>query len=81
MMVKRVSTLLSACALAGVMVALSGTTAQAAPMVVFNTTGSFGGGGNSITFGGVEGGPNTATLTYTGTPNDLDLADGTSTSS
>jgi len=76
MMFKRVSTLLSACALAGVMVVMSGTQAQAAPMVVFNTTGDFGGGGNSITFGGIEGGLNTMTLTYAGTPNDLDLADG-----
>ena len=76
MMFKRVSTLLSACALAAVMVVLSGTGAQAAPMVVFNTTGDFGGSGNTITFGGVEGGLNTMTLTYAGTPNDLDLVDG-----
>ena len=76
MMFKRVSTLLSACALAGFMVAMSGTNAHAAPMVVFNTTGSFGGGGNTITFGGNPGDPNTATLTYTGTPNNLDLFNG-----
>ena len=57
MMFKRVSTLLSACALAGVMVAMTGTTAHAAPLVVFSTTGSFNGGGNTITFGGVGGPP------------------------
>ena len=76
MIFKRASTLLSACALAGVMVILSGTRAQAAPMVVFDTTGDFGGGGDTITFGGIAGGPNTVTLTYAGTPNNLDLADG-----
>jgi len=65
MMFKRVSTLLSACALAGVMVAFTGTAAHAATMVSFSTTGSFGGGGNTITF--VDGG--TATLTFFGTTN------------
>ena len=75
-MLKRVSTLLSACALAGVMVALSAASASAAPMVDFSVTGLFGNGSTSITFGGIEGGPNTATLTYAGTTNSLDLADG-----
>jgi hypothetical protein len=54
------------------MVALSGTSAQAAPIVSFSTAGDFGGGGNTITFGGNMGDPGTATLTYSPTTNTLD---------
>jgi hypothetical protein len=61
MMFKRVSTLLRACALAGLIVGFTHTDANALPIVNFDTSGDFGGGGNSITFTGALG---SATLTF-----------------
>jgi len=69
MMFKHVSTLLRACAFAGLFVALTQTDASAAPIVNFSTTGSFGGGGTTITF---VGGGGSATLTFAGTTNSVD---------
>src|SRR5688572_5910701 len=60
MMFKRVSTLLRACALAGLIVGFTHTDASALPIVAFDTTGDFGGVGNTITFGGAD----SATLTF-----------------
>jgi len=61
MMFKRVSTLLRACALAGLIVGFTHTDASALPIVNFDTTGDFGGIGSSITFTSVDG---SATLTF-----------------
>jgi hypothetical protein len=69
MMFKRVSTLLRACAFAGLFVAFTQADAMAAPIVNFSTTGSFDGAGNTITF---TSGGGTATLTFSGTSNSLD---------
>ena len=60
MMFKRVSTLLRAGALAGLIVGFTYTDASALPIVSFATTGDFGGVGNTITFGGAD----SATLTF-----------------
>jgi hypothetical protein len=70
MMFKNVSTLLRACALAGLVVGFAHTNAYALPIVAFDTTGDFGGGGNTITFGGAV---DNATLTFApGGSNNLD---------
>jgi hypothetical protein len=60
MMFKRVSTLLRACAMAGLIVGFTYTDASALPIVAFDTTGDFDGGGNTITFGSGD----SATLTF-----------------
>jgi hypothetical protein len=60
MMFKRVSTLLRACALAGLIVGFTHTDASALPIVAFDTTGDFGGVGSTITFGVGD----SATLTF-----------------
>ncbi len=49
--------------------AFTHTDANAAPIVNFSTTGTFGSGGNTITF---SGGGGSVTLTYSGTTNSLD---------
>lgn len=65
MMFKNVSTVLRACALAGLFVALSNANASAATAVSFSTTGDFAGADtNSTTFTSSPG--NTATFTFNG---------------
>ena len=64
MMLKNVSTLLRACALAGLFVAFTQANASAAPLVTFSTSGTFvGSGTNAITFGAPG---NSATFTFAG---------------
>ncbi len=69
MMFTRVSTLLRACVLAGLVVGFTHTDAFALPIVNFDTTGDFDGTGNSITF---TSGGGSATLTFLPESNSLD---------
>ncbi|HEX8027058.1 MAG TPA: hypothetical protein VF491_01280, partial [Vicinamibacterales bacterium] len=65
MMLKNVSRLLGASALAGFFVAATAISASAATMVNFSTSAVFGSTGtNTLTLGG--GDPNSATLTFAG---------------
>lgn len=74
MMLKRFTRTIRAGAIAALFVAGSYSSAIAAPIVQFSTTGSFGAGGNSITF---SSGTGSVTLTYSGTTNTLDAPSNT----
>ena len=65
MMLKSMTAMLRAGALAALFVAGFHTDASALPIVSFSTTGVFGNGSNTITFGS---GADTVTLTYNGVP-------------
>jgi hypothetical protein len=74
MMLQRFTRTVRASALAGLFVVGFYSTASAAPIVQFSTTGSFDGGGNAITFTSPTG---SVTLTYSGTMNTLDAPSNT----